>query len=89
MNEATNFIRKAYEFNKNGFENACNAMGSIQDQAEEVTLRLIGDNPLFPEPAKKIVQSGFDAYKQGRESFKGQVAKSQKAFEDLLNTANL
>lgn len=89
MSEATSFIRKAYEFNKTGFENAFNAMGSLQQQAEEVTLRLIGDNPLFPEPAKKIVKSGFDACKQGRDSFKGQVDKSQKAFEDLLATANL
>jgi hypothetical protein len=89
MTEATSFIRKAYEFNKSGFENVYNAVGSIQDQAEEVTIRMINDNPLFPEPAKKMVKSGFDAYKQGRNSFKGQVDKSQKAFEDLLSAANL
>lgn len=89
MTEANSFIRKAYEFNKNGFENVFNAMGSLQAQAEEVTIRMISENPLFPEPAKKMVKSGFDACKQGRDSFKGQMDKSQKAFEELLTAANL
>ncbi|WP_300670793.1 hypothetical protein [Desulfoluna sp.] len=89
MNEATSFIRKAYEFNKSGFENVYNAMGSFQAQAEEVTFRLFSENPIFPEPAQKIVKSGFDACKQGRDSLKGQVDKSQKAFEELLTAANL
>ena len=89
MTEAANFVRKAYEFNKNGFENAYTAVGSIQEQAQEVSLRLINDNPLFPEPAKKIMISGFDAFKQGQASFKGQVEKSQKAFEELLTAANI
>lgn len=89
MQDASNFIRKAYEFNKNGFENAYNAVGSLHEQAEEVTIRMISENPLFPEPAKKMVKSGFDACKQGRDSFKGQVDKSQKAFEELLTAVNL
>lgn len=89
MSEARSFIRKAYEFNKSGFENVYSAMGSFQEQAEEVTIRLITENPLFPEPARKMVKSGFDACKQGRDSFKGQVDKSQKAFEELLAAANL
>ena len=89
MNEAMGFVRKTYEFNKNGFENACNAMGAMQEQAQEATLRLVNENPLFPEPARKMVQSGFDACKQGQDSFKSQVEKSQKAFEEMLNATNL
>lgn len=86
MNNAMDFIRKTYEFNKNGFENIYNALGSLQEQNQEVALRLVNESPLFPEPAKKMVQSGFDACKKGKDTFKAQIDKGQKAFEEMLNT---
>ena len=89
MNEATSFIRKAYEKNKNGVESAFSAAETFQKQAETITLRLLNESPLVPEPTKKIVQSGFETSRQSRETLKGQMEKSQKAFEELLDAVSL
>lgn len=89
MSETTSFIRKAYELNKSGVDNIFSAAETFQQQTEEITLRLLNESPLVPEPAKKIVKSSFETCRQGRETVKGQVGKSQKAFEDLLASASL
>ncbi len=88
MNDALNFIRKAYELNKNGFENIYATLGTLQDQTQEATLRMVKESPLFPEPAQKMMQSGFDACKKGRVAFRDHIDKGQKAFEKMLNTTD-
>jgi len=77
--------KQMIEFNKSMFNNYFGAICVLQDQMEKAFGQMLAQSPLFPEEAKKTLESWFGTYRQGRDSFKTFADEHFKKMEDLCS----
>ena len=82
----TQVLKQMMDFQKTTFDNAFSAMVMMQGQAEQMANNLIDQATWLPEEGRKAITDWVEAYKKGREDFKGMVdenfAKVESFFEE-------
>jgi hypothetical protein len=79
--ETREMFKQMVSFNKAAFENYYNTMVAMQDQTEKVIQMCLDQSPLLPKEGKKAIEEWKEAFKKGRENFKGIVEESFKKAE--------
>ena len=81
MMDQKKLFKQMLDFNQSAFENSFNAMVMLQEQAERVGNTILDQATWLPEEGRKAVRDWVDAFKKGREEFKGMVDENYKRVE--------
>jgi len=76
--------RQMIQFTKTTFENTFDAITVLQEQTEKLTGTYLDQVPLLPEEVKKAIADWMNAYKKGREEFKGAVEENYNKVENFF-----
>ncbi|MBN2299532.1 MAG: hypothetical protein JXM72_13100 [Deltaproteobacteria bacterium] len=71
---------------KASFDNACDAMISIQDQAESMVNALLAQATLIPQENKDALGQLVKVYKKGRDDFKHVVDDGYAKVETYISS---
>ena len=86
MMDSQKLAKQMIDFNKATFDNTFSALTMLQEQAERMANTLLDQATWLPEEGRKAITDWVDAYKKGREDFKGMVdenfAKVESFFEE-------
>jgi uncharacterized protein YdiU (UPF0061 family) len=79
-------IKQILEFNQSAFDNAFEAIVTIQDQTEQNARKMMeqADDYWLPEEGRKVIDNWVDVYKTSRNNFKVQVDNNYKQIEKLF-----
>ncbi len=77
-------IKQMVEFNQTAFDNAFDAIVTIQDQSELLTEKVIDQAQWMPADGRKVINNWVEVYKTSRQNFKTQVDNSYKQIEKLF-----
>ncbi len=77
-------FRQMIDFQKATFDNSFKAMATLQEQGEKMVSMFLDQASWLPEDGKKAVTDWIEAYKKGREDFKGAVEKNFNKVEDYF-----
>ena len=66
-------IKQVVEFNQAAFDNAFDAIVTIQDQSERLADKVIDQAQWMPADGRKVINNWVEVYKTSRENFKTQV----------------
>lgn len=79
--EQKQMLKQMLEFNQTTFNNAFNAMTSLQDQFERVAKTVLEQATWLPAEGRKTIENGTKTYKSACQTFKQQVDDSYKQVE--------
>jgi hypothetical protein len=85
--EALGFTKQMIDFYKATFDNTFNAMVMVQEQIEKVSGIALQQASWLPEEGVKAINEWTDAYKKGREEFKGAVDANFAKVEEFFAQA--
>jgi len=71
--EKGTMAKQMLAFQKTLFNNAFNAMITVQDQTEKMAGAFLGQVPWVPEEGKKTIANSAESYKKLRDDFKKAV----------------
>jgi hypothetical protein len=77
-------IKQLVEFNQSAFDNAFDAIVTIQDQTEQIAEKMMDQADWMPEESRKAIDNWADVYKTSRNNFKVQVDNTYKQIEKLF-----
>lgn len=77
-------IKQMVEFNQSAFDNAFDAIVTIQNQTEQVAGKMMDQADWLPEEGRKVIDNWVDVYKSNRQNFKVQVDNNYKQIEKLF-----
>jgi hypothetical protein len=77
-------IKQMVEFNQSAFDNAFDAIVSIQDQTGQIADKMMDQADWLPEEGRKAIDNWVDVYKTSRQNFKVQVDNNYKQIEKLF-----
>jgi polyhydroxyalkanoate synthesis regulator phasin len=77
-------IKEMVEFNQSAFDNAFDAIVTIQDQTQQITKKMMDQADWMPEQGRKVIDNWVDVYKTSRTNFKVQVDNNYKQIEKLF-----
>jgi polyhydroxyalkanoate synthesis regulator phasin len=77
-------IKQMVEFNQSAFDNAFDAIVTIQDQTEQIADKMMDQADWLPEEGRKVIDNWVDVYKTSRNNFKVQVDNNYKQIEKLF-----
>lgn len=77
-------LKQMIEFNQATFNNTFQAMVLLQDQFERVAQTAIEQANWLPAEGRKAIENWVEAYKTGRDSYKGYVEDSYKKVEKFF-----
>jgi hypothetical protein len=83
--EVGRIAKQMINFQKSLFENAFNAMCTIQDQTEKMTNSFLNQLPWIPEEGKKAAANSVEVYKKARDDFKKAVDDGYAKLEELFS----
>ncbi|MDM8525388.1 hypothetical protein QUF80_18635 [Desulfococcaceae bacterium HSG8] len=83
--ETGKIANQMISFQKNLFENAFNAMSTVQDQTEKMVNNFLTQLPWVNEDGKKAIEGSVDFYKKARGDFKKAVDEGFSKMEDLFS----
>lgn len=86
--EQFNAIKQMVQFNKNVFDQGCNAMDMLQKQNEKMTNSFLDQATWLPEEGKKAVNEWMQLYKKGCNDFKRTADQNYKDAEKLFAGLN-
>lgn len=66
-------FKQMIDFQKSTFDNSMNAMTTLQEQGEKMTMAFLDQAHWLPAEGKKAIKDWIDAYRTGRETFKKTV----------------
>ena len=69
--ETGKITKQMMDFQKTAFDNTFGAMVALQDQAEKMVNITIEQSAWLPKDGKKAINEWTEAYKKGRDDFKG------------------
>lgn len=76
--------RQVVEFQKAAFDNTFNALTALQDQQQDLVLRLVEESPRVPGELKEMLEEWQEALKSGREQFRDSIDRSFETIESYL-----
>ncbi len=76
-------LKQMLEFNQAAFNNAFNALTSLQDQFER-TAKTVLDQANVPAEGRQAIENFTETYKSARQTFKKQVDDGFKQVEKAL-----
>ncbi len=82
--ELGRMAKQMITFQQSLFENAFNAMCTVQDQTEKMTGSFLNQLPWIPEDGKKAVSTAIETYKKARGEFKKAVDDGYTKLDDLF-----
>lgn len=85
--EHTDIIKKAFEYNRKGFETFFEAAEKAQGKVEEYTGKALENSTFVPEQGKALVTSWIEAGRKARTGFREVVIKGQERLESILTPA--
>jgi hypothetical protein len=85
MMDQKKLFKQMLDFNKSAFENSFNAMVMLQEQAERVGSTILDQATWLPEDGRKAVKDWVDAFKKGRQEFKGMIDENYKRVETYFS----
>ncbi|WP_207683362.1 hypothetical protein [Desulfonema magnum] len=71
-------------FQRTAFENAFNAVSTVQDQTEKMTGDFLTQLPWVNEEGKKVISNSTEFYKKARTNFKNAVDDGFAKMEELF-----
>lgn len=77
-------IKQMVEFNQSAFDNAFDAIVTIQNQTEQAAEKMMDQADWLPEEGRKVIDNWVDVYKTSRQNFKVQVDNNYKQIEKLF-----
>jgi polyhydroxyalkanoate synthesis regulator phasin len=77
-------IKEMVEFNQSAFDNAFDAIVTIQDQTEQIAEKMMDQADWLPEEGRKVIDNWVDVYKTSRTNFKVQIDNNYKQIEKLF-----
>lgn len=77
-------IKQMVEFNQSAFDNAYDAIVTIQDQTEQIAEKMMDQADWMPVEGRKVIDNWVDVYKTSRKNFKVQVDNNYKQIEKLF-----
>lgn len=77
-------IKQMVEFNQAAFENAFDAIVTIQDQTEQIAEKMMDQADWLPAEGRSAIDNWVEVYKAGRKNFKVQVDSNYKQIEKLF-----
>ena len=82
--EQLNTLKQMVQFNKNAFDQGCNAMDMLLKQNEKMTNSFLDQATWLPEENKKAVNEWIQLYKKGCDDFKKTADQNYKNVEKLF-----
>jgi hypothetical protein len=77
-------IKEMVEFNQSAFDNAFDAIVTIQDQTEQIAGKMMDQADWLPAEGRKVIDNWVDVYKTSRTNFKVQIDNNYKQIEKLF-----
>jgi hypothetical protein len=77
-------FKQMIDFQKSTFDNSLNAMTTLQEQGEKMTLAFLDQAHWLPAEGKKVIKDWIEAYKTGRENFKRTVEENFDKVESFF-----
>ena len=77
-------LKQMVEFNQTTFNNAFNAMTSLQDQFERVAKTVLEQATWLPAEGRKAIENSTETYKSACQTFKQQIDDSYKQVEKVF-----
>ena len=77
-------IKQMVEFNQSAFDNAYEAIVTIQDQTEQIAGKMMEQADWMPAEGRKVIDNWVDVFKTSRQNFKVQVDNNYKQIEKLF-----
>jgi hypothetical protein len=77
-------IKQMVEFNQSAFDNAFDAIVTIQDQTEQIAGKMMDQADWMPAEGRKVIDNWVDVFKTSRTNFKVQVDANYKQIEKLF-----
>ncbi len=86
--EQFNVIKQMVQFNKNAFDQGCNAMDMLRKQNEKMTKSFLDQATWLPEEGKKAVNEWMQIYKKSCDDLKKTADQNYKNVEKLFTGSN-
>jgi hypothetical protein len=77
-------IKQMVEYNQSAFDNAFDAIVTIQDQSQQIAEKMMDQADWMPVEGRKVIDNWVDVYKTSRNNFKVQVDNNYKQIEKLF-----
>lgn len=77
-------IKQMVEFNQSAFDNAFDAIVTIQDQTEQIAEKMMDQADWMPEEGRKVIDNWVDVFKTSRQNLKVQIDNNYKQIEKLF-----
>ena len=77
--------KQMVDFQKNLFDNAFNAVCTVQDQTEEMVNMMLKQMAWIPEESKDSVKNWAEMYKNARENYKKSVETGFEKLEEIFS----
>lgn len=84
MMDQKKMIKQMVEFNQATFNNTFQAMSLLQDQFERIAQTSLEQATWVPAEGRKAIENWVEAYKTGRDNYKGYVDDSFQKVEKYL-----
>jgi hypothetical protein len=81
MMDQKKMIKQMIEFNQATFNNTFQAMTLLQDQFERIAQTTLEQAGWVPAEGRKAIETWVEAYKTGRDNYKGYVDDSYQKVE--------
>ena len=77
-------LKQMVAFNQTAFNNAFNAMTTLQDQFENVAKTMLEQATWLPAEGRKAIENGTETYKSVCQTFKQKIDDSYKQVEKVF-----
>jgi hypothetical protein len=78
------YAKQIIDFQKSTFDNAFDTIVKLQDQAEKMTIDVLGQMPWMPEEGKKAFGDSIKMFKDARNDYKKVVTDGFDKMEEFF-----